>query len=131
MTPFERAMSEIAALQARKRSDYGRDSDPWANIRVSVAWGIPAWVYASIQADHKSNRIQTFVAKGELANEPVRDALIDRCVYAIAALVLYDAAERERWSCPSCGGFVPLEQRAIKWSLCEDHITEDDEAAGG
>jgi hypothetical protein len=43
--------------------------------------------------DHKSRRIQSFVTKGKLANEGVRDSLLDRAVYAIAALVLYDEEE--------------------------------------
>lgn len=85
-------MSELMLMHDSKQRDYGRDSDPWANLRAGEPYGVPAWVHASIMADHKSNRIQSFVTKGKLEHEGVRDSLVDRAVYAIAALVLFDEA---------------------------------------
>jgi hypothetical protein len=87
---FYRVTEEIEKLHESKQQDYGIESDPWANIRCSVPYGIPAWVHASTLVDHKSRRIQSFVVKGKLTNEGVRDSLLDRAVYAIAALVLFD-----------------------------------------
>lgn len=92
---FFKVVSEVVQLHERKQADYGQDSDPWANIRCSEPYGIPAWVHASCLVDHKSRRIQSFVTKGKLANESVRDSLLDRAVYSIAALVLFDEGERK------------------------------------
>jgi hypothetical protein len=96
MTSFSEILSEIDELHRSKQHDYGRDGDPWANLRAGEPYGIPAWVHASTLVDHKSHRIQAFVTKGKLEHEGVRDSLLDRCVYAIGALVLYDE-EQDEW----------------------------------
>ena len=88
--PWEMVLHELNILHGSKQQDYGRDGDPYANLRAGEPYGVPAWVHASIMADHKSHRIQAFVTKGKLEHEGVRDSLIDRAVYAIAAVVLYD-----------------------------------------
>jgi hypothetical protein len=95
---FERVLSELLRLHELKQADYGTHADPWSNIRASEPYGIPAWVHASTLVDHKSRRVQAFVTKGKLENEGVRDSLIDRAVYSIAAVVLYDekGGNRER-----------------------------------
>lgn len=87
---FESVLSEVRELHRSKARDYGTNADPWANLRAGEPYGIPAWVHASVMVDHKSNRIQSFVTKGELQHESVRDSLLDRAVYALAALVLFD-----------------------------------------
>ena len=87
---WERVLSELDRIHQLKQQDYGTDHDPYNNLRAGEAYQVPAWIHASIMADHKSNRIQSFATKGKLANEGVRDSLIDRAVYAIAAVVLYD-----------------------------------------
>lgn len=92
---FRRVIEEAFELHEKKQRDYGRETDPWANIRVSEYYGIPAWVHASSLVDHKSNRVQTFVHSGNLVNESVRDSLLDRVVYAIASLALYDEQSSE------------------------------------
>ena len=91
--PFDAILQQLGEMHDKKQEDYGKDGDPYANLRAGEPYGVPAWVHASIMADHKSHRIQSFVTKGRLANEGVRDSLIDRCVYDIAALVLYDEAQ--------------------------------------
>ena len=90
---FLKVVTEVVTLHTKKQADYGVESDPWANIRCSEPYGIPAWVHASTLVDHKSRRIQSFVTKGKLTNESVRDSLLDRAVYSLAALVLYDEEE--------------------------------------
>lgn len=87
---FMQVVTEVVALHESKQQDYGTGGDPWANLRCSEPYGIPAWVHASCLVDHKSRRVQSFVTKGRLAHEGVRDSLIDRAVYAIAAVVLFD-----------------------------------------
>ncbi len=92
MTPFQKILEEIENLHDKKQKDYGRDKDPFANVRASVDFGVPSWVGTMIRANDKMRRIQTFTQKGVLANEGVRDSLIDLAVYTIIALVLYDEA---------------------------------------
>lgn len=87
---WDTVLRELDALHSSKQADYGKQGDPWANLRAGEPYGVPAWVHASIMAEHKSHRIQAFVTKGKLHHEGVRDSLIDRCVYAIAAVVLFD-----------------------------------------
>lgn len=88
-------LAEILAMHDSKQADYGTDADPWANLRAGEPYGIPAWVHASTLVDHKSHRIQSFVVKGRLENEGVRDSLLDRAVYAVAALALYDEGDSQ------------------------------------
>jgi hypothetical protein len=92
MTPFQTILDEIQKLHDKKQQDYGRDKDPFANVRASSDFGVPAWVGTMIRANDKMRRIQTFAQKGVLANEGVRDSLIDLAVYSIIAVVLYDEA---------------------------------------
>jgi hypothetical protein len=89
---WERVLSEMERLHDSKQQAYGSTEDPWANMRASEPYGIPAWVHASTMVDHKSRRVQSFVTKGRLEHEGVRDSLLDRAVYAAAALLLYDEA---------------------------------------
>lgn len=90
---WERILSEVDRLHESKQQAYGSDADPWANLRASEPYGIPAWVHASTMVDHKSRRVQSFVTKGRLEHEGVRDSLLDRAVYALAALLLYDETD--------------------------------------
>jgi hypothetical protein len=89
---FHQLLKEAGELHDQKQADYGRDSDPFANVRASTEWGIPAWQGAMIRANDKIRRLQTFAIKGELANESVVDAFMDLAVYAIIARCLYEEA---------------------------------------
>lgn len=94
---FHAILHEMGELHDRKQQDYGKDDDPFANVRASEEWGMPAWVGAMVRATDKVRRLQSFAAKGELANESVIDAFNDLAVYAVIARVLYeqdDAAQR-------------------------------------
>ena len=90
--PFYRVLGEIAELHARKSTDYGTDSDPFANVRASEEFNIAAWVGAALRANDKMTRIKSMVSKGYLANESVRDSLTDIAVYMIIATCLLDEA---------------------------------------
>jgi hypothetical protein len=80
---------EIREMHDRKQADYGRDSDPFANIRGSQEWGVPAWVGALIRGTDKVKRLQKAARGGELKNESVEDSMIDLIVYACIALLLW------------------------------------------
>jgi len=83
---------EIGELHDRKQEDYGTDEDPFANVRQSEQWGIPAWVGAMVRLNDKVKRLQNFAKKGTLANESAEDSMMDIAVYAIIALILYREA---------------------------------------
>lgn len=87
---FHERLKELGELHNRKQSDYGQPDDPFANIRASERWGVPGWVGALVRAGDKMARLQTAVSRGHLANESIRDSLLDLAVYAIIALTIYD-----------------------------------------
>ena len=87
---FHQLLKEIGELHDRKQADYGRGDDPFANVRSSTEWGVPAWVGAMIRLNDKVRRLQTLATKGALANEAATDSLQDIAVYALIALVLYE-----------------------------------------
>src|SRR3990167_4090092 len=45
---FHDILQELGALHDRKQRDYGRDDDPFANVRASNEWGIEPWVGALV-----------------------------------------------------------------------------------
>ena len=89
---FYTALMEIAELHARKQKDYGTEHDPFANVRASEDFDIPAWVGAMLRGNDKVSRIKTYIRKGTLANEGVEDAFQDLATYSLIALVLFREA---------------------------------------
>lgn len=90
---FHRHLRQLGILHDRKQRDYGRATDPFANVRASVDWGVPAWIGTMIRATDKLRRLQTFAQTGTLANEGVKDSLQDLAVYSLIALVLMEEEE--------------------------------------
>ena len=87
---FYDALIEAGLLHSSKQRDYGKDQDPFANVRASEDFGVPGWVGCMIRANDKMRRLQTYATKGSLANEGVRDSLLDLAVYALIGLVLFE-----------------------------------------
>lgn len=87
---FHELLGEAGALHDRKQSDYGRDADPFANIRASEEWNIAGWVGAMVRLNDKVRRLQSLVQNGSLANEAAHDSFMDIAVYALIAAVLYE-----------------------------------------
>lgn len=87
---FHAILKELGDLHDRKQMDYGRPNDPFANVRATEAFGIPAWVGAAMRANDKMTRIQKFAQYETLANESVEDSLRDLAVYAVIGLVLFE-----------------------------------------
>ena len=50
---FFQILEELRALHTKKGQDYGTASDPLANVRASVDWGVPGWVGTLIRANDK------------------------------------------------------------------------------
>lgn len=86
---FHALLKQIGELHDKKQEDYGRKGDPFANVRASADWGIPAWIGTMVRANDKIKRLQSFARNGKLANEGVEDSLMDIAVYSLIALVLF------------------------------------------
>jgi hypothetical protein len=87
-TPFLQIVDEIVAMHNKKQQDYGRTGDPFANVRASSDFGVPAWVGCMIRANDKMKRIQKAASGDTLVNESLEDSLLDLAVYSIIGLVL-------------------------------------------
>ena len=87
---FHELLGETGEMHDRKQADYGRDEDPFANIRSTERWGVPAWVGALIRLNDKVHRLQSLVQNGKLLNESAEDSMRDIAVYALIALVLWE-----------------------------------------
>jgi len=85
---YLKLLDEMRELHIKKAADYGRLSDPFANVRASADFGMPAWVGVMVRAGDKMHRIKSFIANGSLRNESVEDSLKDLAAYALIALVL-------------------------------------------
>lgn len=92
---FHDLLEEIGELHDKKQQDYGRDDDPFANVRASADWGVPAWVGALIRGTDKIKRLQKAARGGTLSNEGVEDSMMDLAVYALIALILYREGESD------------------------------------
>lgn len=91
--PFAAICQEMIDLHTKKGADYGREGDPYANVRASEAFGVQPWVGALIRLNDKIVRLQSFIAKGRLENESVEDSIKDIAVYAVIMRILYDEAK--------------------------------------
>ena len=86
---FHDVLTEMGLLHNQKQADYGRENDPFANIRASEDFGVQAWVGCLTRANDKMRRLQKAAQGGTLTNESVEDSLLDLAVYAAIGLVLY------------------------------------------
>jgi hypothetical protein len=87
---FHDILVEIGELHDLKQKDYGRDDDPFANVRSSEKWDVPAWTYAMMRIEEKCHRLQALRRNGRLANESAKDSFRDLAVYALIAEVLFE-----------------------------------------
>ena len=86
---FLALLEDIAKLHSVKQADYGVAGDPFANVRASEQFGVPAWQGTMIRANDKMQRIKAFIKNGGLKNESLEDSLQDLAVYALIALILF------------------------------------------
>lgn len=87
---FHELLKQAGKLHDIKQGDYGRDNDPFANVRSTEDWGIPAWIGAMIRLNDKVARLKSLASKGSLNNEAAIDSFMDIAVYALIACVLYE-----------------------------------------
>jgi hypothetical protein len=91
---FHEVLKNVAEMHDRKSKDYGRDEDPFANVRAATEFGVPAWLGAAIRMNDKMRRLQAFATRGELANEGVEDSFLDLAVYAVIGLILFEEEQK-------------------------------------
>lgn len=87
---FKALLDAMWELHCRKRQDYGSDEDCLANLRASEEIGIPAWKGTWMRNRDKFKRMDRFCNKGMLANEGVRDTLLDSAAYSLLTLMLFE-----------------------------------------
>lgn len=92
--PFLALLDEIRALYLQKNADYGREGDPYANVRAAERFGVPAWKAALIRAGDKMRRLEKYASEGHLTNESAEDSMMDGAVYHLIALVLHREMQR-------------------------------------
>ena len=89
---FDALLSEIKALHDSKGADYEGSGVPYANLRASEEWGVPAWVYAMLRCEEKMRRLKTYAKGSTLQHEGARDSQIDIAVLALISIVLREDA---------------------------------------
>lgn len=86
---FHDIVNEIVALHDKKRMDYGKDHDPYANIRAGSKFiGVSDVVGCLMRMNDKMFRLSSWCQGSTMVNESVEDSLMDLAVYAIIALDL-------------------------------------------
>lgn len=86
---FKDTLDAMLLLHDRKQADYGTSESPFANVRASEEFGIPAWIGCAIRSNDKTRRIMTatrqWLENGTvaMANESLEDAWLDQAVYCV------------------------------------------------
>lgn len=129
---FHEILRELGELHDRKQADYGTDEDPFANVRATAQWGIPAWQGALIRLNDKVMRLKSLARNGKLYNEAAEDSMRDIAVYAIIALVLWEQEQAESTTfmpgeviqyIPPFPKGTPVTECVLAGRPCHDHCT--------
>lgn len=89
--PFERVLAEVLDLNRRKRADY-TSGDRWSNFKAAARQvNQPAGVGLEVLLATKQDRFRNLLVAGkEPNNEAIRDTVLDRAVYALIGLAMWD-----------------------------------------
>lgn len=89
--PFDKVIIEILELNRRKRADY-TSGGPFDNFKHSAGQvNQPAGVGLEVLLATKQARLRTLLFAGrEPNNESIRDSVLDRAVYAVIGLAMWD-----------------------------------------
>lgn len=91
---FKDTLEAMLMLHDRKQKDYGTKESPFANVRASEDFGIPAWIGCAIRSNDKSRRIMTATRQWldgglvQMENESLEDAWLDQAVYCIIGYLM-------------------------------------------
>ena len=99
---FHALLQQLGELHDRKQADYGSESDPFANIRATLEFGMPAWVGGLMRANDKMHRLKQFARRGTLANEGAEDSMLDLAVYSLIALILFRELTEDPYGADCC-----------------------------
>jgi hypothetical protein len=92
---FERKLIEMVKLSRLKRHDYAGDDDPWQNFYDS-AEQVNDTAGKSVETliGTKQARLRQLLFKNrQPKNESVRDTILDRAVYSVIALCIFDRGD--------------------------------------
>lgn len=109
---FKAVLDQLWELHQRKGTDYGRDGDPYANIRQYERLGIDPWVQCVGDIMENLGRVESFIKNGSLRNDPIENSLLDIASYAIIAYVLYNEDKPTQESDEPCQSWRPVETGA-------------------
>jgi len=91
---YKRLLDEAWELHVAKNAGYaGEDNaDPWANFRMSEAFGISAVDGCLVRMSDKYIRVTNLRRRpaNDKVNESIRDTLLDLAAYAYIAVCLMD-----------------------------------------
>ena len=91
---FKDTLDAMLLLHDRKQKDYGTSKSPFANVRASESFGIPAWIGCAIRTNDKFRRLMTATnqwldyGKVNLSNESLEDAWLDAAVYCVIGYLM-------------------------------------------
>lgn len=91
---YKRLLDEAWDIHVRKNAGYAGfdNADPWANFRMSEAFGVSAFDGCLVRLSDKYIRVTNLRkdARNEQVNESLRDTLVDLAAYALIAVCLLD-----------------------------------------
>lgn len=97
---FQAEIAELIALHQRKGMDYATEEDEHLNFRIAAnQMGYTAWQQCEAMVAHKQSRMRELYPwrTGKTPrNESIRETLIDRAVFSIIAVCLYDDEYKEQ-----------------------------------
>lgn len=67
---FHELIDLAGELHDLKQKDYGRDDEPFANVKATAEWGIPPWVGAMIRLNDKVARLKSLAARARCIMKP-------------------------------------------------------------
>lgn len=93
--PFESKLIEMVKLNRMKRADYAGDEDPWQNFVDSAIQvnDTPGKSVETLIATKQARLRQLLFTGRAPKNEAVRDTVLDRAVYSVIALSIYDRGD--------------------------------------
>ena len=95
---FYKLIEELKEIHSSKNHDYA-GQDPLSNLKMSEAFGIPAWKGTLIRMSDKFARIVQLANKEEnlVKDESIIDTLKDLAVYSLLCIILYEENKNRKW----------------------------------
>lgn len=100
MGKYHEILTEAQALHDIKAQGYGSDEDPYANMRMSEAFGIPAVIGIGMRMNDKMTRIKNgsrrMLEDGvPMDGDTLRDSFLDMINYAAFGVMFLDELENK------------------------------------